>query len=168
MDQRQRPTQIHGVGEPICVGHAERRRLLSDGAGLCSPGLRPPERRFMPTAIASQIHDALDCELSRLGRSLPGGLTSLLNDLSAGRVTEIPFPADATDRLRAYVHDITEAHRVELEPTQKLRKQLIDVLLLGSVLRAINDPDWRVMSTYASGVPLGLGVDLPRIPFFFS
>ena len=37
----------------------------------------------------------------------------------------------------------------------------------GAVLRALNDPDWGIMATYACGVPLGLGVDLPRTPAVF-
>ena len=42
---RQKPTREAGIGPPIFVGHGESRRLLADGAGLCSPGLWPPERR---------------------------------------------------------------------------------------------------------------------------
>ena len=85
------------------VGHAERKRLLSDGAGLCSPGLWPPEHRFEPTGPALAIHKAFDYELSDLDASHPGGCQALLDRLWSGGLTQSPFPEDATNRLRDYV-----------------------------------------------------------------
>ena len=62
---------------------------------------------------------------------------------------------------------MTSQHRVSLHPGEELQPQPVDVLLLGSVLRAIGDLDWEVMRTYAVGVPLGLGVDMPCTPAVF-
>ena len=45
-----------------------------------------------------------------------------------------------------------------------MQKQPIDVLLLGSVLKVLGDLDHGTMMTYAIGVLLGLGVELPRTP----
>ena len=74
---RQKPTKIGGAGEPIMIGHGDTRRLLADGAGLCSPGLWPPAKRFEPTCVAKQIHDALIYELDRFETALPAGLGSV-------------------------------------------------------------------------------------------
>ena len=38
---------------------------------------------------------------------------------------------------------------------------------MGSVLKALGDPDHEIMGTYAVGVPVGLGTDLPRTPKVF-
>eukprot|EP00974_Lingulodinium_polyedra_P090147 8742412-Lingulodinium_polyedra.AAC.1 len=41
------------------------------------------------------------------------------------------------------------------------------VLMLGAMLKAVADPDHLIMETYATGVPLGLGVELPITPAVF-
>ena len=86
MADRQRLTQCHGTGPPITVGHAERKRLLADGGGLCSLGLWPPERQFAPTGVAEQFHGALDHELGKPDRSRCGGLRALLDDPWASKL----------------------------------------------------------------------------------
>ena len=40
-------------------------------------------------------------------------------------------------------------------------------MLLGKVFRLFGGPDWEGLGMYAVGVPLGLGVDLPRTPAVF-
>ena len=156
-----------GVGDPLMVGHGETRRLLADGAGLCSPGQWPPEQRHPPTGIAARINDALMFELAALGRNRPGGLSGMLADLTSGRLTDSPFPEEATQRLRDYVGELSKGVDVPTDPSQDLQPQPVDVLLLGRVLKLLGDPDWAIMGTYATGVPLGLGVDLPRTPAVF-
>ena len=104
---RQKPTKVGGAGEPIMIGHGDTRRLLADSAGLCSPGLWPPAKRFKPTGVAKQIHDALIYELGRFESTLPAGLGSVLGDLASGRLKVDPFPAacdPAASRLRAGDH----------------------------------------------------------------
>ena len=71
------------------------------------------------------------------------------------------------ERLRFYVKAVTEPSRVEAPSDRELQPQPVDVLLLGSALKGFGDPDWAVMAEYAVGVPLGLGVDLPRTPDVF-
>ena len=153
-----------GHGEPLMVGRGNTRRVLIGGASLCSPGMWTPERRLRPTGVAAKLHEALCFELTKLGNSREGGLEGLLADLTAGRLLESPFPAEATQQLRDYVADLTTPRRVSLNPGKELQPQPVDVLLLGIVLRALGDPDWKDMRTYAVGVPLGLGVYLPRTP----
>ena len=80
---------------------------------------------------------------------------------------EDPFPAEQTNRIRDFAWDITEAHRCYPDEGEEVQKQPILVLLLGSVMKAMGDPDWKIMGKYAVGVPLGVGVDLPRTPEAF-
>ena len=110
------------------------------------------------------VHKALSYELDQLDGVQGGGPLRVFSDVASGRLEECPFPEYVISRLRAYVHEVTEQSRVRLEEGQVLQAQPIDLLLLGSFLKAVGDPDWRVMSLYAAGVPLGLGVDLPRPP----
>ena len=149
------------------VGRGDTRRLLADGAGLCSPGLWPPQRRHPPSGIALGLFRALSEELDLLASSTQGGLNKMLADIASGRVSSDPFPADATGRLRCWFESLTRDHRLRLEPHEVLQNQPVDVLLLGSVTKAVGDPDWAVMKTLAVGVPLGLGVELPRTPLVY-
>ena len=61
------------------VGHGTNRRLLADGAGLCSPGLWAPHVRYPAEGIADKIQRALDKELDNWDRSVKGGLNPLFN-----------------------------------------------------------------------------------------
>ena len=47
------------------------------------------------------------------------------------------------------------------------QQQPVDVLMLGSLMKALDDPDFAIMVEYAIGVPIGLGVNLPRTPEVF-
>ena len=78
-----------------------------------------------------------------------------------------PFPPEATARLRDLAREVSRDHKVELPPGEVALPQPVDVLLLGSLLKAFGDPDSEVMVAYARGVPLGVGVDLPRTPDVF-
>ena len=151
----------------MTVGHGDTRRLLADGAGLCSPGLWPPERRHPPTGLAAKLHDALAFEVKKLGQSHSGGLDGILADLAAGRVHTDPFPPEATERLRAYAKDLTRGVTLPLPEGRPIQPQPVDTVLLGKVLRAFGGPDWEVFGLFSVGVHLGLGVDMPRTPAVF-
>ena len=56
VSHRQHPTAIMGHGPPIMVGHRFDRRLFADGAGLCYPGLWPPEKRLAAKGVALKLH----------------------------------------------------------------------------------------------------------------
>ena len=112
-------------------------------------------------------HKALTYELDRLDVKAMGGLLRIFSDLASGRLTESPFPKEVLSRLTGHIREITEHSRVQLQEGQVLQEQPVDVLLLGCFLKAVGDPDWQVMLSYAVGVPLGLGVDMPRTPEVF-
>ena len=94
-------------------------------------------------------------ELVTLDSTVKGGLPKVLSDLAAGRLRESPSPAEAMDQLRDHVRGVTSNCPVELGPGEEHQDQPVDVLLLGSVLRALGDPDWEVMRLYAEGSRLG-------------
>ena len=96
-----------------------------------------------------------------LGSSTKGGFNRIFDDLASGRVLDDPFPPAATERLRGVVRHAARGHEVKLDASERLQDQPIDVLLLGSAL------NWEVMKTYGVGVPLGVGVELPRTPAVF-
>ena len=106
-------------------------------------------------------------ELDSLSKSLNGGLAGLMKGLAAGRISENPFPVVATQRLRDYLADVARDQKMELPAGQTLQQQPVDVLLLGGALRAMNDPDSESMLLYATRVPVGLGVEMPRTPLVF-
>ena len=83
---------VMGQGEPLFIGHGDRKRLWADGAGLCSPGLWPPERRTPQVGVARRLNEGVQCELKRWSESREGGLPKALADLAAGRIVDNPFP----------------------------------------------------------------------------
>ena len=104
------PSRIHGHGLLLMVGHGETRRLLYDGAGLCSPGLWAPQDRYPATGVALLLQSALEDELSRWDRSVKGGLNIIYNDFAAGRIEDDPFPPAATERLREMLARASTGH----------------------------------------------------------
>ena len=159
------PTVWAGSGEPIFVGNARQRSLLADGGGLCSPGQWPPWHRLPADGPAAVIQQAITAELNALPHE--SSAKAIFGGLIAGSTTADPFPPPATARLRAALERVAAAHPWDSVDTDAVLPQPIDVLLLGSLLRAVGDPDAEIMALYATGVPLGLGVDLPRTPAVF-
>ena len=98
---------------------------------------------------------------------LKGGAAGMLKDLTAGRVLEDPFPKDATARLKCVLIKEADLDIMKLEPPGKEADQPINVRLMGGLLRRLGDPDAEIFTTYRSGVPIGVGVDLPRTPMVF-
>ena len=40
--------------------------------------------------------------------------------------------------------------------------------IISGLLQVFGDPDWKVLSIYEQGVPIGIGVTLPRTPDIFE
>ena len=76
---------------------------------------------------------------------LRGGLNAWFNEFAQGKAEADPFPPEATRRLEQLVADLSAPFRMVLEPGEEYQDQPIDVLLLGSILRALGDPDWQVL-----------------------
>ena len=79
-----------------------------------------------------------------------------------GRMLADPFPAEATEELRFYLGAVTKQTRVTLPEGTKLQPHPVVGPLLGSALKGLGDPGWRIRAQYAVGMPLGLGVELLR------
>ena len=127
----------------------------------CKPGLRNG------TATDKANDEAFKYELQSLDKTVEGGLTKVVAGLAAGRLDSDPFPKVSMERPRDFARPITAFSRVEAPAGAVVQEQPIDVLLLGSVLKALGDPGHDIMVTCAIGVPLGLGVELPRTPSVF-
>ncbi len=158
---------LKGFGAKMMVGSGPRRRPLCDGAGLCSPGLWPPQRRPEPSDIRFKaMRDAVIAELGRRGEGENGQsrAAELAEALAGGRVDADPFPPAATRRLQDKMVDLFGRLGVD----GLYREQPIDVLLIGAVLRAAGDPDWKVARRYAVGVPNGVHDKLPRTPALYA
>ena len=71
------------------------------------------------------------------------------------------------DRVRVMRCGIPDRNFLNNHMGKGSRAQPIDVKIMGALLSAFDDPDAEIMQTYDTGVPLGMGVDLPRSPMVF-
>ena len=153
-----------GVGNPIFVKSRGSHRLLYDGAGLCSPGLWPPERRKPDTPGAQVFAKTLQQELDLLGEKQTA---KLFADLAGSKLSADPFPEAGTARILACLTGIADQGYLQSPPKGEPQKQPIRVRLIGALLHAFGDPDAPIFLQYECGVPLGVGKDLPRTPLVF-
>ena len=156
-------TRVMMAGEPLMVGHGVKRRILVDGGGLCSPGLWRPRDRDPPPAVAGKLFKTLELAYSEQCLNEQ----DLLGRLLQGAVTEPPFSQDAIDSARVGLKAILQSELESWMPIAPPRGQLIEMRLIGCMLRAIGDPDWEIFRELEAGVRLGVGVELPRTPKVF-
>ena len=158
-----------GVGAPLSVGRAAKKRPFIDGGGLCSPGLWPPALRRLPVGTPCQCRELLLSALKSLEDHDPGHNKRLLSALAQGRVTEDPFPAAMLEDLRKDMAGLLKKQFPDMHVVEQPedRPQLVKVRLLGAFLRAADDPDWKGMQHYFEGIHYGVGERLPRTPAVF-
>jgi len=93
------------------------------------------------------------------------GPQALLARLACGRVAEDPFPAEATQRVKASLHRCLEADGNPVMPWPAgAQEQPIDLPVLQALLRNARDPDAAVLDQYMTGIRIGVGVTMPRTP----
>jgi len=160
------PTVDFGIGPAITVHSGSKRRLFCDGGGLCSPGLWEPHHRSQAKA-GIRLQEAIAAELDTWDRTSPGILHKTIAALCTGHVETNPFPDEATQRLRCALPKMLSNVWREWQPTASSRTQPIDVRALGAFTQACGDPDFQVLRDFDSGVPIGMGVELPRTPMVF-
>ena len=158
------PTAREGEGKPVMVGHGPKQRLFVDGAGLCSPGLWPPEWRLVKHGAPQALRNMIWQEPTALGNARSGGLKGLLADLASGRILNDPFPASSTDWIRGQLSELLSKELEQWTPTGEVQDQPFKVRLLGTFLSDAGDADWEFLKMVVCGVQIGVGVVLPRTP----
>ena len=148
MEGRAEPSVVEGVGPPLFVYKGATRRVLSEGGGLCSPGLWPPDRRFEPEGGLLRIRSCIVAELNELA-TRRGGLSRVLSELVSGSLSEPPFPSEATDRIRKAMREDTPEVRVP----EGAQEQTIDIELLHRLLVLAGDVDAEAMEIYQDTIP---------------
>ncbi len=162
---------VRGEGDPMFVGSHERRRVLCDGAGLCSLGLWPPWRR--PACQPPQLA-AVRALLLRYLDDLPShlGCTAevLFDRLAAGQMDSDPFERDrgALGVLVNNVLDTLSSSTSSARARDEDLDQPVRIRALQRILALGGDPDHRGMEHYCRGVKLGVECKLPRTPAVFS
>ncbi len=144
---------------------------MRDGAGLCSPGIWPPERRTRPSSPAlTALAAALKRAIVRLPESAGFSSEDLFDRLSKGECTQNPFPQPVIEDLRAYAEQLLEREgmRGAAAPRPHDRPQPVRVRLLEALLKLAGDPDLTCWDLYARGVPLGVQHRLPRTPAVYE
>ncbi len=154
-----------GIGSQLQVNSGGRRRPLQDGAGLCSlgtwePEARPPCRAHAIVALRAAILRQLRNLEAAVGRSL----RDIFSRLAAREMEGSPFPTELTQDLQRYALHLLGplAH-----PRHGDREGPINVRMLQRLLIEVGDPDAGFIDQIATGVPIGVGVRLPRTPAVF-
>ena len=141
-----------------------RSRNYEDGGGLCSPGRVRKEQRRRATPLGAKILE----QARRLFEESVGlrsdGKDAPLNfmlKLAAGRFEECPFDDDVVGKMVAFLQ---EALGLQVEDCGIAEGQSFRLKLIGALLHQLGDPDWEFFGTLEGGVPVGVGVALPRTP----
>ena len=101
-------------------------------------------------------------EISNLA-GLPGGVGRILASIISGQALECPFPEAGTERIRKQMYEVTS----DVPSPPAHQEQPVDIELLHRLLVLAGDPDADAMMLYRAGVPIGVGVDLPRTEAIF-
>ena len=151
-----------GLGDPISVWRGRRKRDLQDGGGLCSWGKWIPEKRpccheLRVGALRAALLREVERMTDRDGHG--GGWTKAEKLLKQAHGT--PFDPSAVESLRKYACSL---FGTAASPRRGDREMTIQVRLLQCIMRAAQDPDCAGIDKVVAGVPLGVGVRLPRTP----
>ncbi len=155
-----------GLGPPLTVGSGSRRRPLYDGGGLCSPGRWPPHRRpCVPSDLLAALRELAMRNLRDWLRNDGRTASEVLQGLFRGEASSSPFPGE-------FVEQLVEAFFTRLGDRARVRPQdrgcVIRLRMLQAILVEARDPDAAIISEYIEGVPIGVGVRLPRTPAVFD
>ena len=158
-----------GHGEPLYFGDFEKRRVLCDGAGLCSLGRWPPEQRpCSESAALRRLWTLVSSWVDNLPTSI--GLTAgeLFASLADGQVTTSPFPASLVAQWTAAAVSLLDSYGLDAGARSNDRKQCVHIRLLQAILRGGGDPDVQGMEHLARGVKLGIDTKLPSTPAVYE
>ena len=152
-----------GVGKPMLVGRAGKYRELNDGLGLCSPGRwRLDRRRYPQSALWDKVSSFIWDVTCRWATP------ELLEELTAGKVTALPFKEEELESARSELAALLMDGGLSVARQEGDRTQSTpNWRLFGALLLAANDPDGQGITDFVKGVPLGVGVRMPRLPAIF-
>ena len=154
----------HGHGLERMADFMGRPKEYEDGGGLCSPGRWQKEDRGKPTdigvVIMGKARALLEDSVSKMSDKKDTTISFMMK-LAAGRFVECPFHTECVGEMTAFLGDLVglEAGDCGIAEGQSFRLRLIAALL-----KMMGDPDWEYFHQLENGVPLGVGVQLPRTP----
>ena len=157
-------------GPPIQVSYKGETRGLHDGAGLCSPGRWPIDRRRMPSkererSTVEWFGKAFDSWMSAIGEDKA---KEIFWAMAAGKVKESPFGSEMVETRRALDEHLG---RWGLSPCRQEgdRESEINFRRLRALAEALEDEDFEFLEEVAErGVRLGVDLEMPRTPLVYE
>ena len=152
-----------GSGKPMQVGTGYTSREYCDGQSLASPGRWPTDSRKYPThALWKLVTDRYWSFCVKVGSP------ELLMKLALGQVQDTPFHGEDIQALKNSTVEALASHGHCMQPQPTDRPEVsIDYRFLQLLLNAAQDPEVGI-GQYASGVRIGPGVRLPRLPALYK
>ena len=167
-----------GRGPPLRPMRKGIPRDFVDGAGLCSPGRWPIDRRILPEDFTSKrlrriIHEGLVTAIERMRITENDDkldAKKILVKLAMGLYPASPFDQATVEDVRAHLRSACkEAGHGDGLPREGDVVQLFEVRLIQSLLSAFQDPDHYYCNWWAVGTWLGSKLrKLPRTPAVFD
>ena len=163
---------LRGHGPPLhCALHGHRKPF-TDGFGLCSPG------RWAPALRQDHLENPKLCFHFELGRKLHKFVSEWLDPrelalkLAAGQVMDCPFSNKMLAAGRQLIWRELRLANCSLPVEERTSGQPFYLAAIEEILRLAGDPDYAAFFTgkdsFAKGVRLGVGVELPRVPAVFA
>ena len=151
------------MGDPITLpDRSGGQRPFWDGGGLCSPGKWPPSRRKVPGGLVREVGRYLRRQLERC--KVPEIYKKAISQSLKGS----PFPEELVSETREQIRKMMREAGYSAHPQEGDQPQEFECRLMGALRRAAEDPDADFWSLLAVGVPLGVGVRMPRTPAVFA
>ena len=140
-----------------------------DGFGLCSPNLFRPEQRgaFLGSEAKALVQNIHSLVVQFVSKEI-GDVRDKAFRLAVGQFTASPFSQGAMDELRqSWSRLLPRPQSAVVIP----EGQPFLLELMSQTLEIFGDPDWMILTTdkesFATGVPVGYGRPLPRVPSVF-
>ena len=158
-----------GHRKPLLVDWSGKQRDMVDGFGLCSPTRLAPEDRLATIPNRSKwfcvrMAEILDEAVMKTFKCPREACIRL----ALGRITECPFEEEVLEEAREKWFKILPG---PAEASHRPEHQPFFLSAIQQSLHLLEDPDWEVFAggkhTFERGVPLGIGVELPRTPAVF-
>ncbi|CAE8623315.1 unnamed protein product [Polarella glacialis] len=153
-------------GRPLLTFWDGKKANFNDGFGLCSPGRwKPAKRGRSMLTQQSEFCEKLRDNIDQFVAEVFPDQQRMVIALALGKVTKQPFTDERFATLRKAWFDLLTDPRQAAELPEF---QPFYLYAMSQSLRSMGDPDWEVVGDipngYASGVPVGLGYEMPRTP----